>query len=606
MSHEFFSPESDHRSETPQPGPVPPEEQRVPHAGDIAATLSATLIDEWVALGLQTVVISPGSRSTPLALAACENEHLQTHICIDERGAAFTALGIAKRTERPVAVLCTSGSATTHFYGTVVEADHAFVPLLVLTADRPPELHDVGAPQTIDQQHLYGQAVRKFINIEPPELATQPTWREIARDAWQSLLGQQPGPVHINVAFREPLIGEALELPERSDTAPLPTSTFESSMQLGLNSRELTELQVALSAKEGVLICGVRSAVTDDEARAILMLSAALRWPVIADGMSGCEHDVPTLIHAAETILRADEVTQSLQPEVIIHFGGSLASKQLYAWCAASDAVQFGIDRFAMTPDPHGMISHKFHANPAMAARQLTELVTNDASDQRIEPSERSWVETWQQFSSQAESLMQARLQKYPDTTEVSTIIDAVSLLADDGNVVVSSSMPVRDLEWFGPVRGGLRYFANRGTNGIDGVLSTAFGVAAAGEPTIAIVGDVAFLHDVNALVHHRERAVNLVIVVINNDGGGIFSFLPQREVCSSETFERVFGTPHGNDIAAIASGFGVPAETFTSRTGFQAGVTGALTRGGVHVLVSMSDRDINTSVHRDLLSVLA
>lgn len=603
MSHETF-PANDTDAALTVESPSP-EGTAAPTVGDIAATMSATLIDEWVALGLQTIVISPGSRSTPLALAACSNDNITTHICIDERGAAFTALGVAQRTQRPVAVLCTSGSATTHFHGAVVEANHAAIPLLVLTADRPPELHGVGAPQTIDQQNLYGTAVRSFVHLDPPELQDASQWRGIARDAWSQLLGNQPGPVHINLAFREPLVGSPLKLPPRTDTSSMSESPFDATTQQGLNSRELEDLQQALSGKEGVLICGTRAAVTDDEARAILTLSAALRWPVIADGMSGCRRDVPTLIAAAETLLRSTDVTESLQPEVIVHFGGPLASKQLYLWCAGSDAKQFGIDRFAMTSDPYDMIPNRIRANPAMAAKQLTELVTTGDEADRIAPCERSWVETWREFSSQAEHAMGVRLRKYPDTTEVSTVIDAVSLLAEDGNIVASSSMPVRDLEWFSPVRGDLRYFSNRGTNGIDGVLSTAFGVALSGEPTIALVGDVAFLHDVNALAHHRDRDVNLVIVVINNDGGGIFSFLSQRELCEPAVFERVFGTPHGNDIAAVASGFGVSAETFTSRTGFQAGVTGALTRGGVHVLVSMSDRDINTKVHRDLLNVL-
>jgi 2-succinyl-5-enolpyruvyl-6-hydroxy-3-cyclohexene-1-carboxylate synthase len=574
---------------TDDPEPPPPP------AGDLAATYCATLVDEWVALGLRHAVVAPGSRSTPLALALLADGRLRVEVVLDERAAAFVALGAAAASGVPALVLCTSGTAAAEFHAAVVEAHQSAVPLLVVTADRPPELQGVWAPQTIDQRRLYGDAVRWYCEPGPPEAGGAPWWRDLARDALSRTLGVVPGPVHLNLAFREPLVGVPGELPERVAGAPaLPPDGAE----WGLTDEELGRLAAAISGRRGVLVAGVRTARNGSESAAVHQLADALGWPVICDALSGCRDDAPGVVACSDLILRDPATAELLRPEVVIRTGGLLASKVLAQWLAASGALQVGLDRADRVPDPDRLLSRSLVADPAVVAAQLARLGPA--------PADRDWSERWVAAEASARGAVRAGIDADPDPSEPSVAVDVLASVPDGGALVVASSMPVRDLEWFAPPRPEAWVWSNRGANGIDGVVSTALGVATTGRVTTVVVGDLAFLHDSTALVGLRDREVDLVVVVVDNDGGGIFSFLPQRGALDPEAFERLFGTPHGSDLVALAEAHGLPAERVRSRAGLQAALAGARARGGVRVVVVDSDRDRNVAVHARLVGAVA
>jgi len=575
--------------------PHAPESGDAAGPGDVAATYCATLVDEWVACGLTDVVISPGSRSTPMALALADRgPALRVHVHHDERSASFMALGLARAARRPVAMLCTSGTAAVQFHAAVVEAFQAFVPLLVLTADRPPELQGVGAPQTIDQRDLYRSAVRWFCEPGPPDAADAPLWRELARDAWMRSVGERPGPVHLNLAFREPLLGTVGELPPPGPPLPL----IHSGAEPGLTNEHLAGLVGVLEGRRGLIVAGDRTARGAEDAVAVHRLAAHLGWPVLADGPSGCRCDVPGTITTFDSLVRHEDFAAEYLPEVVLRLGGLLASKELNRWLAGSGAVQIGVDRYGACPDPDRVLAETHSVDVAAVCEQLRSHVAEGADP--------SWRAGWIQAEQIATAAIDRVVASHPEATEPGVAIDVATLLSDGGILVASSSMPVRDLEWFAPPRDGVEIIANRGANGIDGVVSTAVGAALTGAPTALLIGDVAFLHDTNGLLGLTARHVNVVLVVVDNDGGGIFSFLPQHHEVAPERFEQLFGTPHGVDLTAIAAAHGVPAQRVGTRTGVQAAIAGALTRGGPRVVVVPTDRSANVDVHRELQAAVA
>jgi 2-succinyl-5-enolpyruvyl-6-hydroxy-3-cyclohexene-1-carboxylate synthase len=565
---------------------------------DTAATYCATLVDEWARCGLTDAVLSPGSRSTPMALALAADDRVRVHVFHDERSASFCAVGLGLATRRPAALLCTSGTAAAEFHAAVVEAHQAAVPLLVLTADRPPELQGVGAPQTIDQRDLYGTAVRWFCEPGPPADGGAPWWRDLARDAWVRTLGTTAGPVHLNLAFREPLVGEPGELPPERE----PLGESASGAAWGLVDEELARLAGALAGRRGVIVAGVRAARDAEGVAAVLGLADALGWPVLADAPSGCRRDDPAVVTAADPVLREAGFAAAHRPEVALRLGGLLTSRVVNQWLADSAAFQVGVDSSGLVPDPDGVLARSFPADVATACRQLARAVDR--------PAPADWRSDWALAEAAARGAIQRVLTDASTTgagvAEPAVAIDALALVPPGGTLVVSSSMPVRDLEWFAPARDDVQVLANRGANGIDGVTSTAVGVALTWTPTVLLVGDVAFLHDTNALLGLARRGTSLVIVVIDNDGGGIFSFLPQRTGLEPDRFEQLFGTPHGVDLVALSQAHGVPAERVASRAGLQAAVAGAFTRGGPRVVVVAGDREANVAVHDRLNTAVA
>jgi len=518
---------------------------------NFGTTFAATLADEWAERGVTDVVVCPGSRSTPLAIAVAEHPGLRVHVHHDERSGGFMGLGLGIGSGRPAVVITTSGTAAVELHPAVVEAHHQCVPLLVVTADRPPELQGVGAPQTINQRELYGDCVRWFVEPGPPTAEGRSSWRSLAAYSVMATTGGRPGPVHLNLAFREPLVGPCGQIPPPDDVDPQVAPAV-----WGLLDEEVARLAPLLDQR-GLIVCGARAALSSDDVDVVQRLAELLGWPVVADAMSGLRTPHPNLVTVADPVLRHDATAEALRPQVILRIGGLLASRVVNEWLSSSGAVHIGLDRYGLVPDPDHVLASPLHGDVAesvLALIRATEHRRRNGSACLPDP---AWIEAWQAVEAAGRGVIDVVLAASP-ASEPATVASVLADLPAGSDLVVSSSMPIRDLEWYAPAREGVRVISNRGANGIDGVTSTAVGVSLAGSPTTLVIGDVAFLHDTNGLLGLAARPGHLDIVVIDNDGGGIFSFLPQHEVLSDARFEQLYGTPHGVDVAALAAVHGI------------------------------------------------
>ena len=510
------------------------------------ATFCATLVDEWVRLGVAHAVVSPGSRSTPMAIALASNSKIALHVFHDERSASFAALGIGLQSGTPAVLLCTSGTAAAQFFAAVIEANYAHVPLLVCTADRPPELQGVGAPQTINQTNLYGTFVRKFIDVGLADDAKSSKWRTIARDAFSATVGVNRGPCHVNLPFREPLVGVAGTLPVADSHSPVRMSADVAT------ASERKKLSLALRAERGIISAGNGI----DQPRFILELAAKLKWPVVADPRSNCRV-APESSHGAmvascaDVVLRHQPSAESLKPTVVLRIGDPPVSKVVNQWLA-----QCGAEHIAVTQQPSLVDPDKVVTTHIVGSFNELFMEMSRGADSR---SETEWIGAWKRCEKYARTALDEELSKQTQLTEPSCAVTVSEAIAAGTNLVVSSSMPVRDLEWFAPPRDGVRVFSNRGVNGIDGVVSTAVGIALSSKsPTALLIGDIAMLHDSNGLLNLIRRDAQLKVIVIDNEGGGIFSFLPQAQAMEGDQFEQLFGTPHSVDFAALAKTHGI------------------------------------------------
>ena len=531
--------------------------------------MCATLVDQWVRDGVRHAVIAPGSRSTPMALAIAACPDLRVDVYHDERSASFAALGSALATGVPALLLCTSGPAATHFHDAVAEAHLSHVPMLVLTADRPPELRDVGAPQTIDQTKLFGSQVRWFHDPGVPDESARHTWRSLARHALERTLGPSAGPVHLNLPFREPLVGEPGDLPEH-DLGPV--SLLQPALRLGTLAMQLERERGLIVAGRGV-----------DDPAAVAALSVATGWPILADPRSGCRMHSGS-VAAFDALLRHEGFADSHLPEVVVHLGEPPASKVLAQWLAAAGGVQVRVQARDAVTDPNHVVTHRITAPVGEFCRRI-------AGEVRGAP-DRSWWERWTSLGATADQIIAAELE-----SDVLTEPGVARILSEHPlHLLVASSMPVRDVEWFGSASQLATVHANRGANGIDGTIATALGIAAGvGEAVTVLLGDVALVHDSSSLTALAGRGLDVRIVVIDNDGGGIFSFLPQATSLPHERFEQLFGTPHRTDLVALAAAHGLSAASVESAAELRAW----LNCEGPWLVRVPSDRTGNVAVHR-------
>ena len=473
-----------------------------------------------------------------MALALAARDDLQVHVAHDERTAAFMALGIGRASGLPAALLCTSGTAAAHFHAAAIEADLSGAPMLLLTADRPPELQGIGAPQTIDQIELYGDVVRMFVAASVPEAELAHTWRDIATDTWLAAAGLDGGPVHLNLPFREPLVGDIGELPPVTDEQVDP---FDDAVWF-MTRLSMEALAEMVNHPRGVVVAGRGI----DDPAAVAALADALGWPVLADPRSGCRH-LPQAVCAFDSLVRHAPFAAAHVPQVVLHLGEPPASKVLGQWLQSTGAVHVQVHAQGRTIDPLGIVTERIYGEAGTVCESLLPLVSGER--------DASWADAW----AAAEQAAQAAIAAAVDGTCTEPAV-ARALSTIDAQLVLSSSMPVRDVEWFGAA-GSTVVHSNRGANGIDGVIATAIGVAIASDrPTVLLLGDVAFCHDQSSLTALAARQLPLTIVVVDNDGGGIFSFLPQRSTLSTERFEQLFGTPHGTDVVAVARAHGLGA----------------------------------------------
>ena len=554
------------------------------------ATFCATLVDEWLHCGVRHAVVSPGSRSTPIALEIANRQEIEMHIFHDERSAAFAALGIAKASGVPAILVCSSGTAAVEFHPAVVEAHHSETPILICTADRPAELQGVGAPQTIDQQNLYGVAIRKFVNAEVANDSESHTWRHIARDLFATSLGDVQGPVHLNLRFREPLMGFATNLPPRSANDAVITKKVALP-----SSRSLRKLNKALESENGLIIAGPENYRVES----IVRLAEALGWPIIADPRSGTRVPNKLVVAGADAILRDEDFSKRLRPDVVLRFGTLPASKVVNSWLSGSGANQVVITTTPSLTDPDRQCSLHIVSD----IDELCAGLVSVHSKESVRKRSLSWLDKWVAAEDSAQKAINAALADEPGLTEPGVARAIYALVPEASHLVVSSSMPIRDVEWFGAPRNGLRVHANRGANGIDGVVSTAVGVAlATRQPTTLLIGDIALLHDVNGLINLASRKIDLRIVVIDNNGGGIFSFLPQAQTLDEAKFEKIFGTPHDANIKMLAQAHQINTHELTNISD----LADVLSQRGPWLARVVTDRQENVKVHERINQMVA
>lgn len=518
-----------------------------------------------------------------MAVALADRSDIELHVVHDERSAAFVALGLGL-CGTPALLLCTSGTAAANFFPAVVEAGLSDVPLIVLTADRPPELRGVGAPQTIDQVELYGTHVRWFHDAEVATVADAPNWRPLAA---QACAEASNGPVQLNLGFREPLLGTPAELPASSSTSATSGVPDAGSVH-DHQDPSMDSVPISLAASRGLILAGGRSGVSADEVAA---LHAATGWPVLADPISGMRH-LDGVVTMAESLLRHQPFADTHRPQAVVRLGRPSTSKTLAQWidsAVASGAVLVQVGGPG-TIDPAHNVAERCSFTDVLAA---------------VEAVERSaaWSASWLAAEAAAVAAVTATFAALDEAGEL-TEPHVARIVADHlppaTRLVVSSSMPVRDHEWFGGLRATAH--ANRGANGIDGVTSTALGVALRDGSAAVLIGDLAFVHDSNAIMGLAARGTDLRIVVVDNGGGGIFSFLPQATSLGHDRFEQLFGTPHGTDVLALAAAHGIATYDIDTADA----LAEQLGRPGPWVARVRSTRDRNVEVHTMLHAAVA
>lgn len=558
------------------------------------ARQAGALLSALVAGGVAELVLSPGSRSTPLVLAADSLSALRVHDVLDERVAGFFALGLARASGRPVALLCTSGSAGAHYLPAVIEASQSRVPLVILTADRPVELQGCGAPQTVDQRGFF----EGFLRMDASLGESSPNERWIgglAARALDAATGAVPGPVRINAPFREPLWSPGVESAGAFPEAPRVVRGPP-----GLDEATLDALAERIrGVQRGIFVVGPREMAWEGArwgkagarlAPALFALAERLGWPVLADAASGLRFGPPhpLRIGGFDALLRGER--RSLVPDGVMRFGQLPTSKPLFGWLAR---VAVGrtvlVDPTAAWHDPDHTASLLLAAEPTA----LCEALLQRLGEARPDP---SWAQRW----TRAEAITQRTLSAASEASFwAGGVARALSESLPEGALLhVASSMPVRDFDTFAASNRAFSVSVNRGANGIDGTLATALGAARSRSPVVALCGDLAFQHDLGALAMARELSAPVVCLVVDNGGGGIFGFLPIAQ--HKAAFEKHFLTPQGLDILACARAFGLHAERCEGLSALRGALSAALARPGFTLLHLPIDRVEDLQRHRD------
>jgi 2-succinyl-5-enolpyruvyl-6-hydroxy-3-cyclohexene-1-carboxylate synthase len=569
------------------------------HQESLTAYLAAFVV-ELVQTGIKDVVVSPGSRSTPMAMVMAEHPELNIHIHVDERSAAFFALGIAKATNKPVAILCTSGTAAANYFPAIIEARYSRVPLLVLTADRPHELREVGAPQAIDQIHLYGQHVKWFADMALPENSNELIRyaRTVGARA-AAIASQAPaGPVHLNFPFREPLIPkldeEIFELKER------PKGYVQvRNGELTISEDEFREISQKLNGyKKGIIVCGN---IADNKfAQAVTELSTALKFPVLADPLSQLRsglHPLENIVEAYDTFLRNEDAKEYLKPDVILRFGAMPVSKALTIFLKENhQAEQFVIDGAGGWRDPATLSTEMIFCNEIIFCEQLSGLT---------EPKESTeFLEKWREMNELTKANM-AVIKDSQMLSEGRLFYQIAEMLPEEATLFVGNSMPIRDLDsFFLNNHKSIKVMANRGANGIDGTVSTALGSALYSQPLYLVLGDLTFFHDLNGMIAAKLYGIDIRIIVVNNNGGGIFSFLPQSQ--SPKNFELLFGTPLNLEFEHAVTMFNGNYTKVTDWDHFRELMKQSSDVKGLNVYEVITNRDSNLAQHRDFWRIVS
>jgi 2-succinyl-5-enolpyruvyl-6-hydroxy-3-cyclohexene-1-carboxylate synthase len=561
--------------------------------------LASAFVEELARCGMRQAVLSPGSRSTPLAVALWRRPEIEVSVIVDERSAAYFALGAAQATGAPIAVLCTSGTAAANLHPAVCEADQSAVPLILLTADRPPELRGIGAGQTIDQVKLYGSSVRWFCEVgtHSADDGGLLHYRSTACRAFAAARGEpRPGPVHLNLPWREPLAPISVDgdvtatdelategRGERPLTAVTPVDLEPSEFLLEEVAKHLDE------ALSGVIVAGrqLDTGLRDP----LVELARAAGMPILAEPTSQIRcgpHDRSHVITSYDLLLRDERFSTRVVPDLVLRFGEMPTSKPLRAWLADSGADQIAVDPSGGWNEPTRRAAALLRADPTDLAAGWAARLGED----REPPT--AWIEA----EVAAREAIDAELDGVDAPTEPGLHRALGAIHADGDLIYTASSMPIRDQEAFlGAVDADALFLCNRGANGLDGLISSGIGAgAASGRPTTVISGDLGLLHDLGGLAALREVTTPVRIVVIDNDGGGIFHFLPQESALGREEFEALLGTPRGVSASRAAALFELPHQRVDSLADLPSALA-----AGTGLIEVRADRHTNVDLHHRL-----
>lgn len=550
--------------------------------------VGSLIIDRLVQLGANEFVISPGSRSTPLTIAAARHPQARTTVHYDERGAAYFALGIGRATGLPAVLICTSGTAVANYYPAVIEASMDNIPMVVLSADRPPELIDVGANQAIFQDQIYGVYPRLSMMLSPPDVETTPTHLlNLADDIFRASLEHRPGPVHLNCQFREPLLPEdgASHLPKLPAQPPPQLSPIK------IADEAVKQLKQKVEASTRILIIAGRSLRAKDGIE-ILKLARSLEAPLFPDVQSTLKFvkDAHVINHFDLTLLR-DEV-KNLKPEVVLHFGGPYTSKRLLSFMNDPQ-----IEYIAIRPTPERIDpNHQVSMSILSEVDQFCQAFNSRPSHQ-----DTAFLKKWQEEENIAWMNTLELITPHSDLSEPAVSHSLSRNIPDGHALLLANSMSIREMEMFGEeghFHG--KVYANRGSSGIDGLLATATGISYGGDqPVTMLIGDLAFLHDLSSLAFIRSASHPVVLVVINNNGGGIFEFLPVKH--EDDVFETFFGTPHHLHLDSAAKMFELEYACPDDMEAFVRSYSTAIKKSRSTLIEVRTDRSLNYQYHQTI-----
>jgi 2-succinyl-5-enolpyruvyl-6-hydroxy-3-cyclohexene-1-carboxylate synthase len=566
---------------------------------------ASVLVETFYQLGLTTAIACPGSRSTPLTIAFATHPQIEAIPVLDERSAAFFALGIAKRTGTPVVLVCTSGTAGANFYPAVIEARESRVPLIILTADRPPELRDCHAGQTIDQTRLYGNYPTWYAELAIPalDLSLLSYLRQTLVYAWERSRDPIPGAVHLNCPLRNPLP----PIPDpaaEAFSAQFPADFFEGIAALGDNRQFLPAERSNLWQQwqpfdRGIIVAGVAQPQHPEAyCRAIACLSQSLEWPVLAEGLSPLRNYAalnPYLITTYDAIVRQPQLAAELAPNAIVQIGDFPTSKELRSWLTAAHPQSWAIDPTYHNLDPlHGRMVHVRMSVEAIAA----------GIPPLSPPEPSAYLQRWCELEAQAIAALDRTMAELSAIVEPKVAWLLSQTLPPGTPLFIANSMPVRDVEWFWRSgNSGIEPFFNRGANGIDGTLSTALGIAHRHRPSVLLTGDLALLHDTNGFLLRSHFVGHLTIILINNNGGGIFQMLPVSQF--DPPFEEFFATPQQVDWPQLCQTYGVEYEAIGTWEALQQRLK-LLPDRGIRLLEIKTDRRSDTQWRKANLPLFA
>ena len=548
----------------------------------------AALVDEFYQLGVRHAVFSPGSRSTTMAMLFKEHEGFETYMNIDERSASFMALGIAKAHKEPTVLVCTSGSAVAHYLPAVLEAQYTGVPLIVLSADRPHTLLHVGAPQTVDQHKIFGTAVNYFEELAVPQESHYYTYpRQVARKAYMKAMDTKKGPVHINVPLFEPLVPELsrnhFEAGRSSFKVVKPNYSDIFACGEGNNLLERYERILILAGPQ----------IDVDEADMIRSFGEALQAPILADPLSnvrGCGTS-KVVISTYDALLAGKALWHELKPDCVIQFGQIVVSKRVQQMIASwTDVEYIEVNSTMDSMNPTGKTTMHVQASIDVFTHVYGK---NNNSD--------TYLNIWRRLDQAGKKQLSSTIDE-PHCFEGRTIRELQKQIPEDGQIFVANSMTIRDFDyfWFSGESKAVLY-GNRGVNGIDGTISTALGLAANGRPTYLVTGDLSLFHDLNGLAVAKTHNLNLTIILHNNDGGGIFEYLPQK---GTKHFDYLFSTSQGLDYSGAAKLYGCGYTKISSPDELSSVLANVSQETGVHIIEIPTNREYSRELHKKYTKV--